>query len=202
MNGSLNIRVAAREMYERGNGSGVWLKLPATAAQFAAALARIGAQDKDFVISDFESNIAAVSRFQLEHVQKAGLDELNCLAARLESFDDKQIDKFNNIAGTAPYTGDIHYYLELAHNMDFYTLYADINNHAELGEYVFRNSGLIQIPDVWSAAVDREKLGEFVAENEGGVFTEQGYIVRSNVEREPVNEIPKKYHIAPKPDNY
>jgi antirestriction protein ArdC len=201
MNEPLNIKLSTREMFESGSVEGAWLKLPATAEQLNATLARIGAQGKEFIISGFESPVVAVSRLSLENVQKAGLDELNFLAAGLEKLDDNQIEKLNMIAVFTPFEGDIHHLAEQAHNTDFYTHYPDITNHAQLGEYVMKNSGLIQIPETWAGAVDFEKLGQIVAAEEHGILDEQGYLVESGLEDDawkPVPEIPQEYRITPK----
>ena len=198
MNEPLNIQLSSREAIERGDtGGGAWLKLPATAEQLDNALARIGAQGNDYIISDFESPVSAVSRIPLESIQKAGFDELNYLSIQLAGLDDKGIGKLNTIAAITPSWDDVHHITEQAFNQNFYEHHPDIRNHAELGEYCIEKSGLVMIPDEWKGAVDREKMGQLAAEDEKGIFTEHGYIVKSGLEWKPVTEIPKEYRIAP-----
>ena len=59
---------------------------------------------------------------------------------------------------------------------------------------------MIQMPEEWRGAVDRESLGKIVAATEKGSFTEHGYIFHSGDEWQPVTEIPQEYIITPKID--
>ena len=193
MNEPLNIKLSTPD-----NAEGAWLKLPATAEQLNAALARIGAQGNDFTISGFETPIPVIERIPLENVQKAGIDELNYLAAQLEPLDEKRIARLEAVAGTIATGNDVYSLAVHAHNSSCYEHYPDVFNYAELGESIFQKSGLIQIPDEWADAVDREKLGRLANAQEKGVFTEKGYVVESGEEWDAVAFVPEKYQIAPK----
>jgi len=198
MNEPLNIQLLTREMYEKGDTGGAWLKLPATAEQLNAALARIGAQGGDYIINGIETPVAAVARIPLENVQKAGLDELNYLAAALQSRDDRQIAKLNAATEIMADSDDIHRLAELTQNTGVYDFHPDIFNNTQLGEYTLKHSPFIQIPDELAAAVDIEKLGQLAAASEKGIFTEHGYIVPNGEEWKPITEIPQEHRIAPK----
>jgi len=192
----LNIQLVSREAFESGNtADGAWLKLPATADQLQTALARIGVQGGDFRINDFESPVFAIGSLERDTVLNADLNELNFLASQIEKLDDTQLEKLN--AACLNIDEDIQRLTELAGNTAFYEHYPDINTPAELGAHVFEKSGLIQIPEAWAGAVDREKLGELAAETEKGIFTAHGYVVESGAEWKPVTEIPPEYKIAP-----
>jgi antirestriction protein ArdC len=199
MNEPLNIRLSGRGK----TPDGILLRLPATAEQLNAALTRIGARDGrqglDYFITGFESPVAAVSRLSVENLQKAGMDELNFLAAALQSRDAGQIDKLNAAAEAMADKGDIRRLIELTQNTDVYDFHPDISDHLRLGEHTLEHSGLIQIPDEWTAAIDLEMLGKLAAEHEKGVFTDYGYIAPNGEEWKPVKEIPQEYRIAPKP---
>jgi len=198
MNEPLNIQLLTREMYEKGGTGGAWLNLPATAEQLNAALARIGAQGGDYIINGIETPVAAVARIPLENVQKAGLDELNYLAAALQSRDDRQIAKLNAATEIMADSDDIHRLAELTQNTGVYDFHPDIFNNTQLGEYTLKHSPFIQIPDELAAAVDIEKLGQLAAASEKGIFTEHGYIVLNGEEWKPITEIPQEHRIAPK----
>jgi antirestriction protein ArdC len=197
MQDPINIQLST----EIGATGGAWLKLPATSEQLQTALARIGVpngeQDKDFFITGLESPVAAVSRLSLENEQKAGIDELNYLAAALQSRDDRQIDKLNAASEMISGNGDIHRLTELTQNTDVYDFHPDIFSNIQLGEHCLEHSGLIQIPDEWAAAIDVEMLGQLAAANEKGKFTEYGYIAPNGEEWKPIKEIPQEYRIAP-----
>jgi len=203
MNEPLNIQLTTREMYitrESGNVEGVWLKLPATAKQLNAALTRIGVQNgehgRDYFINGIETPLPAFDRISIEKINKAGIDELNCLAAALQSYDDRQVAKFNAAVEIMVNPHDIHQLTELTQNIDVYDFHPDIYNNIQLGENCLEHSGLIQIPDEWAAAIDVEMLGRLANEHEKGKFTEYGYIVPNGEEWKPVNKIPQEYCIA------
>ena len=197
MNDPLSIRISNSAKYENGE-HGYWLKLPATAEQLHEAMKAMDItanNPQDFLIEDFESVLDSVSRLSLENVRSAGVDELNYLAAALQSRDSRQIDKLN--AATEFMTGryDVHGLVELTQNTGVYDFHPDIFSNIQLGEHTFEHSGLIQIPDEWAAAIDIEMLGQLAAEHEKGVFTEYGYIVPNGEERKPITEIPQEYRI-------
>ena len=207
MNEPLTILLTNREMYtsrEGGNAEGAWLKLPATAGQLAAALSRIGAQGGeqggDYFIGGIETPVAAFKGMPLENWQKAGIDELNRLAAGLEGLDAKQIAKLNAAIEAMESRDDIRRLAELTQNLDAYDFHPDIFDHVQLGEHTLEHSGMIQIPAEWEAAIDVNMLGELAAEHENGHFTEHGYIVPNGTEWKPVAEIPQERRIAPEPE--
>jgi len=195
MNEPLNIKLSTREMYEAGGGDGAWLKLPATTEQLNATLARIGVQDNDFIISGVETPIPSIERIPLENVQQAGLDELNYLAARLETIEPVQLAKLNAAIEVMSDSDNIHRLIEYTHNTDFFVHNSGVYNNIQLGEQCL-DSGLIEMPEEWLVAINVEMLGEIAATNEKGVFTEHGYIYHSGDEWKPVNEIPQEYKIA------
>lgn len=197
MNDPLSIRISNSAKYENGE-HGYWLKLPATAEQLHEAMKAMDItanNPQDFLIEDFESVLDSVTRLSLENVRSAGVDELNYLAAALQSRDSRQIDKLN--AATEFMTGryDVHGLVELTQNTGVYDFHPDIFSNIQLGEHTLEHSGLIQIPDEWAAAIDIEMLGQLAAEHEKGVFTEYGYIVPNGEEWKPITEIPQEYRI-------
>ena len=201
MNDPLSIQIHNRQRFEQGD-PGEWLKLPATAEQLQAAMRRVGItaeNPQDFFINGIDSPIEAVARLSLENIQAAGVDELNYLAAAIQSRDDKQIEKLNAAVEMIADRDDIHRLVELTQNTGVYDFHSDIFNHIQLGEYTLEHSGLIQIPDEWAAAIDIEMLGQLAAEHEKGVFTEYGYIVPNGEAWKPVKDIPQEYRIMSYP---
>ena len=193
MNEPLNIKLSTHD-----NADGTWLKLPATTEQLNAALARIGAQGNDFIISGFETPIHALQQLPIEAVRSGGIDELNFLAVRLETVEPEKMEKLNAAIEVRIDNGDIRRITESIDNLSYYDFHNDISNHEQLGEYTFMKSGLIQIPDEWAGAVDLERLGELAAASEKGVITEYGYIAPNGEEWKHIAEIPQAYQIEPK----
>jgi antirestriction protein ArdC len=197
MNEPLNLQLCNREMYENGDRGGAWLKLPATAEQLNAALASIGAagggQGKDYFIAYSETPVHGLTR---ELVENATIDELNFLAAALQSRDDRQTAKLNAAIESMTGRYDIHRLTELTQNTDVYDFHPNIFNHIQLGEHTLEHSGLIQIPDEWAATIDVEMLGRLASEHEKGYFSEHGYIVPNGENWNPIREIPQEYRIT------
>lgn len=197
MNDPLSIRISNSAKYENGE-HGYWLKLPATAEQLHEAMKAMDItanNPQDFLIEDFESVLDSVTRLSLENVRSARVDELNYLAAVLQSRDGRQIDKLNAATEFMTDRYDVHGLVELTQNTGVYDFHPDIFSNIQLGEHTFEHSGLIQIPDEWAAAIDIEMLGQLAAEHEKGVFTEYGYIVPNGEEWKPITEIPQEYRI-------
>lgn len=201
----LYIQLHNRERYAQGELSGEWLKLPATAEQLHAAMERVGItadNRQDLFINGLNTNFEALTRLSFDKLDAAGIDELNYLAAALQSRDDRQIDKLNAAAEITTDMDSVHRLIELTQNTGVYDFHPDIANLVQLGEHTLEHSGMIQIPDEWAAAIDIEMLGQLAAASEKGMFTEYGYIVPNGDEWQPVNEVPEQYRIVsfPQPE--
>ncbi|MDL2215934.1 DUF4316 domain-containing protein [Ruminococcaceae bacterium OttesenSCG-928-N02] len=197
MENPLSIQIHNRQHFEN-NQPGEWLKLPATAEQLHAAMLAIGitAENRqDFFINGIDSPIAAVQRLPFEQVQAATADELNYLAARLEQLEPAQIEKLNVNGDILSYWNDVHHLTEYVQNTEFFMYIPGITDHSALGDYYLNKSGLVQMPEGWKAAVDVEQLGRLAAEQEKGILWDNGYILESGDEWQPVNEIPQQYQI-------
>ena len=193
MNEPLDIRLSTPE-----NATGEWLKLPATTEQLQAVLDSIGAKGNNFTISGIDSSVPAVARLPLENVQKAGLDEMNHLAAGLEKLAPVQLDKLEAASVIMSGMDDPHRLTEYTQNTDFFVHIPDVFNETQLGEYYINKSGMIDMPEDWKSAVDVEKLGELANVTDKGIFTEHGYILPTGDQWKPVTEIPQEYQITPK----
>lgn len=202
--GVLSIQIHNRVRFEQGE-PGEWLKLPATAEQLHAAMLAIGitAENRqDFFINGIDSPIAAVQRLPFEQVQAATVDELNYLAARLEQLEPAQIEKLNVNGDILSYWNDVHHLTEYVQNTEFFMYIPGITDHSALGDYYLNKSDLVQMPEGWKAAVDVEQLGQLAAEQEKGILWDNGYILETGDEWQPVNEIPQQYQIMsfPQPE--
>jgi hypothetical protein len=197
MNDPLSIQIHNRQRFEQSE-PGEWLKLPATAEQLQAAMRRVGItaeNPQEFFINGIDSQIEAVARLSLENIQAAGIDELNYLAARLESLDPAQIEKLNINGDMLSYWDDVHHLTEYVQNTECFLYIPGVTDHAALGDYYLNKSGIVQMPEGWKAAVNVERLGQLAAEQEKGVFWDNGYMLQTGDEWEPVNEIPQEYRI-------
>lgn len=70
------------------------------------------------------------------------------------------------------------------------------------GEYYLNDSGLFVVPDPWKPAIDTDRLGSFIANEEQGTFTDYGYILRTSDEWQRVHEgqpVPEEYRVMAYP---
>lgn len=201
MNDPLSIQLHNRARFEQGE-PGEWLKLPATADQLQEAMRSIGitAENRqDFFIGGIESPIPAVTRLTLDNARAAGVDELNYLAARLERLDPAELEKLNVCGDMLGFWDDVHQLAEYTVNTDFFVYIPGVTTPAQLGDYYLNKSQMVQMPEGWKAAVDMEKLGQLAAEQEKGTFWDNGYLLESGDEWEPIQEIPQEYRIMEYP---
>ena len=77
--------------------------------------------------------------------------------------------------------------LDYAENTDCFVL-INAKDNRSLGEYYLNDSGLFVVPDPWKPAIDTDRLGSFIANEEQGTFTDYGYILRTSDEWQRVHE--------------
>ena len=72
----------------------------------------------------------------------------------------------------------------------------------QLGDYYLNRSGMVDMPEEWKAGVDVARLGEHIAKEEQGAFTDYGYLVKSGDEWQRVHEgqpVPEEYRVMSYP---
>ena len=74
----------------------------------------------------------------------------------------------------------------------------DVRGPAQLGDYYLNRSGMVDMPEEWKGGIDTAQFGRYVAQQEQGVFTEYGYLVKSGDEWQKVHEgqsVPEEYRV-------
>jgi len=163
--------------YNEGCLDGEYLKLPATKEQVQGLLKRIhvdGVQYEETFITDYEIEISGLYDCFGEY---ESIDELNYLAALLEEMDNNELEKFKAAVEYGEYTGSVKDIINLAQNLDCYDYYPGVFDNTDLGYYYIDDLGMIDIPDHVSMYFDYEAFGRDMVINEGGVFTNTGYII-------------------------
>ena len=132
----------------------------------------------------------------------AQVDELNFLAARLETLDAAGIAALN--AATQRKNGfeNIGQLIDFTYNEDFFVHIPEVHNPRELGDYYLNKSGMVQMPAEWKNSIDPIAFGRNAAAQEKGSFTEYGYLVESGDEWEKHFEgrdVPEEYRIMSYP---
>ncbi|HAQ0313325.1 TPA: DUF4316 domain-containing protein [Enterococcus faecium] len=208
MNEVFSIQVHNRQFLEQGK-QGVWLDLPTTTETLQAALRDVGItadNPQDFFINGYSYPEDRHLAIPYDMVLAADVDELNFLAARLGQLDAAEIAELNaalqNPRGGFENIGQIIDYTE---NVDYYVHLPDVRGDGQLGDYYLNRSGMVDMPEEWKAGIDTAQFGRHIAQQEQGVFTQYGYLVRSGDEWQRVHEgqpVPEEYRVMhyPQPE--
>jgi len=182
--------------YNEGDLCGEYLKLPATKEDVKALLSRIGIDGviyEEIIITDYETDIDFLRRFLGEY---ESVYELNYLAAMLADMDEWELKKFEALLEYGEYTSCVQDLINLTQNLDCYEYEPDITNNEELAYYYIGQIETLSIPEHLENYIDFESYGSDISINEGGVFTNNGYVYQN---REDFTEYYKGRHI---PDEY
>lgn len=181
---------------------GVWLDLPTTTEQVQAALRQIDISSDNpqglFISGYFAEE---EKRFAIPYnmVLASNVDELNFLASRLETLSAGERAELN-AALQAPQSelSSIGRITDFPENVDYYVHLPDVRGPAQLGDYYLNRSGMVNMPDEWKGGIDTAQFGRYVAQQEQGVFTEYGYLVKSGDVWQKVHEgqpVPEEYRV-------
>ena len=189
---------------QTGGPHGYWLSLPTSAEQVQEALKEIhitADNQQDLFIGGFSAPDGQPLELPEELIQAASLDELNFLAVQIQKLDDVERSQLNAIMQSPEIFQTIGQVIDYAENTDCFTL-IDAKDYRTLGDYYLNHSGLMVIPDAWKPAIDTERLGQFIAQEEQGAFTEYGYLLRAGEEWQRVHEgqpVPEEYRVMAYP---
>ena len=189
--------------YNEGELCGEYLKLPATKDELKALFARIGVDgvlNEEFFITDYETDIGGLCRYMGEY---ESIDELNYLANMLAELDDRDLAKFEAALEYGDYISSVEELINLAQNLDCYELNPDVMNEEDLGYYHIEQLESLSVPEYLENYINFEAYGRDIYLNEGGVFTENGYIARNGesfIDHYKGRHIPDDYRIFDYPD--
>ena len=132
-------------------------------------------------------------------VLASNVDELNFLASRLETLSTGERTELN-AALQAPQSElfSIGRITDFPENVDYYVHLPDVHGPAQLGDYYLNRSGMVDMPEEWKGGIDTAQFGRYVAQQEQGVFTEYGYLVKSGDAWQKVHEgqpVPEEYRV-------
>ena len=192
---------------QTGGPHGYWLSLPTTAEQVQEALKEIhitADNQQDLFIGGFSTPEGKPLELPEDLIRAASVDELNFLAAQLQKLDAVELAELNAAMQSPAKMQTIGQLLDYAENTDCFVL-INAKDNRSLGEYYLNDSGLFVVPDPWKPAIDTERLGSFIANEEQGTFTDYGYILRTSDEWQRVHEgqpVPEEYRVMgfPQPE--
>ena len=204
VNEVFSIFLDSRAEAQTGGPHGYWLSLPTTAEQVQEALKEIhitADNQQDLFIDGFSAPEGKPLELPEDLIKTASVDELNFLAAQLQKLDAVELAELNAAMQSPAKMQTIGQLLDYAENTDCFVL-INAKDNRSLGEYYLNDSGLFVVPDPWKPAIDTDRLGSFIANEEQGTFTDYGYILRTSDEWQRVHEgqpVPEPYRVMAYP---
>ena len=189
---------------QTGGPHGYWLSLPTSAEQVQEALKEIhitADNQQNLFIDGFSAPEGKPLELPEDLIKAASVDELNFLAAQLQRLDAVELAELNAAMQSPAKMQTIGQLLDYAENTDCFVL-INAKDNRSLGEYYLNDSGLFVVPDPWKPAIDTDRLGSFIANEEQGTFTDYGYILRTSDEWQRVHEgqpVPEEYRVMAYP---
>ena len=167
--------------YNEGSLVGEWVKFPTTAEELQKVFERIGIGSKDdfgqpyeeWFITDYDCYVDGLYDKLGEY---ESLDELNCLASKLDEMSQGEYEQFQAAMEIGDHSGSLQEIINLTENLDCYDVYPDIHDHDDLGRYYIEELDAMQVPEYLRNYIDYEAYGRDIALEEGGEFTDLGYV--------------------------
>ena len=205
MSEQFSILIDSRSRFETGAPGGAWLSMPATQEQLHAAMRSVGItadNPQDFFVGGFANTEDCPFDVPLSVIQSGSMDELNYLGKLLEMQRDEDKAKFAAAVTLGEYAGNLKDLINLAQNLDCYWIYPTVQSEEDYGYYLIDELDELELPEEAKKYFMYEEYGRDAAINDGGRFTEQGYVYNNkNTFSEWYNgrDIPKEYRIMSYP---
>ena len=208
MSEQFSILIDSRSRFETGVPGGAWLAMPATAEQLHAAMRSVGItadNPQDFFINGFANTEDCPFDVPLEVIQRGSVDELNYLGKLLEMQRDEDKAKFAAAVTHGEYAGNLKDLINLAQNLDCYWIYPTVQSEEDYGYYLIDELDELELPEEAKKYFMYEEYGRDAAINDGGRFTEQGYVYNNKntfTEWYDGRDVPEEYRVMsfPQPE--
>jgi antirestriction protein len=190
--------------YNEGELVGKWHSFPTTPEEIQQTLKEIGigGRYEEFFITDYETDVGGIYDTLPEY---ASLDELNYLAAKLDGLSDWEIRQFEAAAELGDHSNDLAGLINLTENLDSFDYLHDVSDDSDLGYYWVEESGVYDKEAMGNLSnyIDYERFGRDIRLEEGGTFTDNGYIANREGLSEiygGIEDIPDEYRVFSLPD--
>ena len=188
--------------YAEGRPAGEWVTFPTTAEHMKEVFDRIGIDFKNYGewhFTEFQSPIPGLAAKLGEHEHP---DELNYLGKLLEMQFDDDREKFAAAIALDDHASSVEELINLAQNLDCYWIYPSVHNEEEYGHYLVDELEEPELPEEAKKYFMYEEYGRDAAINDGGLFTEQGYIYNNQntfTRWYDGRDVPEEYRVTPAP---
>ena len=189
--------------YAGGRPAGEWVTFPTTAGHMKEVFDRIGIDFKHYEewhFTEYQSSVPGLTEHLSEYSHP---DELNYLAKLLSMQFDDDREKFVAALTYGDHTGSLQDIINLAQNLDCYWIYPSVHNEEEYGYYLVDELEEPELPEEAKKYFMYEEYGRDAAINDGGLFTEQGYIYNNRntfTEWYDGRDVPEEYRVTPQPE--
>ena len=188
--------------YAEGRPAGEWVTFPTTTEHMKEVFDRIGIDFKNYEewhFTEFQSPIPGLATKLGEHEHP---DELNYLGKLLEMQFDDDREKFTAAIALGDHASSVEELINLAQNLDCYWLYPSVHNEEDYGHYLVDELEEPELPEEAKKYFMYEEYGRDAAINDGGLFTEQGYIYNNQntfTRWYDGRDVPEEYRVTPAP---
>ena len=188
--------------YTEGRPAGEWVSFPTTAEHLKEVFDRIGIDGKNYGelhITEYQSSIPGLAG---KLTELESLDELNYLGELLKMQFDDDREKFAAAITYGDHTRDLQDIINLAQNLDCYWIYPSVKTEEDYGHYLIEELDELELPEEAKNYFIYEEYGRDAAINDGGRFTEQGYIYNNRntfTQWYDGRDVPEEYRVTPQP---
>ena len=188
--------------YAGGRPAGEWVTFPTTAGHMKEVFDRIGIDFKNYGewhFTEFQSPIPGLAAKLGEHEHP---DELNYLGKLLSMQFDDDREKFTAAIALGDHASSVEELINLAQNLDCYWIYPSVHNEEDYGHYLVDELEEPELPEEAKKYFMYEEYGRDAAINDGGAFTEWGYVYnnRNTFTRwYDGRDVPEEYRVTPVP---
>ena len=188
--------------YTEGRPAGEWVSFPTTAEHLKEVFDRIGIDGKHYGelhITEYQSSIPGLAG---KLTELESLDELNYLGELLKMQFDDDREKFAAAITYGDHTRDLQDIINLAQNLDCYWIYPSVKTEKDYGHYLIEELDELELPEEAKNYFMYEEYGRDAAINDGGRFTEQGYIYNNRntfTQWYDGRDVPEEYRVTPQP---
>ena len=188
--------------YAGGRPAGEWVTFPTTTDHMKEVFDRIGIdfQNKEtWHFTEFQSPIPGLAAKLGEHEHP---DELNYLGKLLEMQFDDDREKFTAAIALGDHASSVEELINLAQNLDCYWIYPSVHNEEEYGHYLVDELEEPELPEEAKKYFMYEEYGRDAAINDGGAFTEWGYVYNNQntfTRWYDGRDVPEEYRVTPAP---